>query len=75
MILTMKKLLAFCISYTLYYLGDLVSKPMNKYDGVGVDWLYPVYNYLMLWSYHIQRWGANSGPWQDSEVEEKNANN
>lgn len=57
----MKKTLAFWLSITLFTLGDLVSKPMIKFDW---SWLYPMYNKLMLWSVGLQRRYKCVGPWQ-----------
>lgn len=47
------------LSYILYYAGDLISRPMNRFDW---GWLYPLYNRLMLWSVSLQG-KANKGPW------------
>ena len=57
----MKKIIGYILSWILYWLGDLVSKPMNWFEWAW--WLYPVYNRLMRWSYNIQKWVGNDGPW------------
>ena len=46
----------------MYWLGDFVSKPMHYLNWA---WLYPAYNNLMTWSYDIQEWGGDYGPWKD----------
>lgn len=46
------------LSKLLFILGDLVSKPMEKYD---CGWLYPLYNKLMTTSLKVQ--GDGKGPW------------
>jgi hypothetical protein len=60
----MKKLIGYILSWVLYCLGDLVSRPMNWFEWAW--WLYPVYNRLMICSYDVQEWGGNFGPWRDS---------
>jgi len=55
-----KKLIGYILSWTLYWLGDLVSKPMHWTYGY---WLYPVYNRLMIWSTDVQDWSGADGPW------------
>ena len=57
----MKKIIGYTLSWTLYGLGDLVSKPMHLTYGY---WLYPVYNRLMIWSYDVQDWSSTDGPWR-----------
>lgn len=59
----MKKLVGYILSWALYWLGDFISKPMYSFDWA---WLYPAYNHLMFWSYDVQEWGGNHGPWRDS---------
>lgn len=61
-ILKMRKIIGYTLTWTLYGLGDLVSKPMNWFDCMA--WLYPAYNWLMLRSYDVQQWAGNSGPWK-----------
>lgn len=63
----MKKIVAWPVSWALYWLGHLTSKPMHWTYGY---WLYPVYNRLMIWSVDAQDWGkVPNGPWgwQDDE--------
>jgi hypothetical protein len=48
----------------LFWLGDLVSRPMWRYD---FGFLYPIYNNLMIWSSNIQDWGSANGPWKKPE--------
>ena len=57
----MKKFVAYILSWTLYGLGDIVSRPMQWFDW---SWLYPVYNRLMLASIRIQHWAGNKTPWR-----------
>jgi len=47
------------MSYILFYLGHIVSIPLNKFDW---DWLYPTYKWLMLKSLTIQKKNGK-GPW------------
>lgn len=56
----MKKIIGYLVSWLLYWLGDLISYPMNYFDW---SWLYPLYNRLMLSSCSIQRWAGNITPW------------
>jgi len=56
----MRKLIGYIVSWALYWLGDLVSKPMHYFDWA---WLYPVYNHLMIWSADVQDWSGANGPW------------
>ena len=58
---TMRKILGYTLTWILYGLGDLVSKPMNWFDW---GWLYPTYNWLMLRSYDVQQWAGNNIPWE-----------
>jgi len=57
----MRKLIGYILSWTLYWLGDFISKPMHYFD-----WgcLYPVYNRLMIWSADAQDWSECNGPWR-----------
>ena len=61
----MRKILGYILSWILYGLGDLISKPMSRWDCMA--WLYTPYNWLMLKSYAIQNWAGNSGPWKESD--------
>jgi hypothetical protein len=56
----MRKFIGYVVSWTLYWLGDLISKPMNYLDWY---WLYPVYNRLMIYSADVQDWSGANGPW------------
>ena len=58
----MKKFIGWLLSWLFFWLGDIVSKPMYYFDCMA--WLYPVYNNLMTWSYDIQEWGGDHGPWR-----------
>lgn len=64
----LKKLIAYPISHILYYIGDLISKPMLEYDSFA--WLYPAYHTLMFLSYEVQEWGNLEGPWKEIEEDE-----
>jgi hypothetical protein len=61
----MRKALAYIVSWTLYWVGDAVSKPLNRWDCMG--WLYPVYSRLMQWSLRVQDWAGNQTPWQKAK--------
>jgi hypothetical protein len=56
----MKKFIGYIVSWTLFWLGDLASKPMNYLDWA---WLYPIYNCLMSLSLDVQDWSGAAGPW------------
>ena len=45
------------LSWFFYWLGDLVSRPMDKFS-----WLYPIYNRLMRCSVWFQG-ETDNGPW------------
>ena len=47
------------LSWMLYLVGDLLSKPMIRFDWA---WLYPAYNTVMGWSDSVQ--GDGPGPWK-----------
>ena len=57
------------LSWTLYWLGHIVSKPMNWSDSCAYM-LYMVYHNLMTWSYNVQEFCGFSGhpkfPWSGS---------
>jgi len=57
----MKKLVAYIASWILFWIGDLISKPMNYFNW---DWLYPIYKCSMLVSYRVQIWANNNTPWE-----------
>jgi hypothetical protein len=48
-------------SWLLYWLGDVVSIPMRRWD---LAWLDPAYQWLMGTSGRIQV--GNRGPWRDA---------
>ena len=58
----MKKIMGYILSWTLYWLGDFISKPMHYFDWAC---LYPVYNRLMIWSADAQDWSGCNGPWAE----------
>lgn len=47
--------------YILYYLGDVISRPMVRFD---LGWLYPIYNKLMIASADLQERHHTRGPWR-----------
>ena len=57
----MKKFLAYTLSWLFFWIGDLISYPMNYFDW---GWLYPTYNRSMIWSVDLQDWGKIKGPWR-----------
>lgn len=57
-----KKIIAWPVVWSLYYLGDAVSHPMNHFDW---GWLYSVYSKLMTTSLNVQDWAGLSSPWKD----------
>ena len=56
----MRKNIGYVVSWTLYWVGDLVGRIMH-FDAMW--WLYPVYNRLMSWSLQVQDWAGNDTPW------------
>jgi hypothetical protein len=56
----MRKFIGCILSRVLYWLGDLVSKPMDRLDWA---WLYPLYNRLMISSLLVQDRTKNTSPW------------
>lgn len=60
----LKKLIGYIITWVLYIVGDIISKPMQWFDWA---WLYPTYNRLMLLSYRTQKWAGNETPWRESK--------
>jgi hypothetical protein len=60
----MRKIIGYVVSWTLYWLGDLISKPMYY---VNWWWLYPVYNRLMISSADVQDWSNANGPWESTK--------
>lgn len=57
----MKKIIGWPLAWGLFWLGDLISKPMYYLEFMA--WLYPVYNALMSWSSDIQDWAQLDSPW------------
>ena len=60
----MRKIIGYVVSWSLYWSGDLISKPMHYLDWY---WLYPVYNRLMCWSSDVQDWSNAIGPWESTK--------
>jgi hypothetical protein len=60
----MKKIIAWPLCWTFFWMGDLISWVMNNLDW---GWLYPAYNKLMTWSIDIQDWGGLKSPWRYSD--------
>lgn len=60
----MKRAIGWLVSWSLYLLGDAISRPMYRWDMFA--WLYPAYNNLMSWSVDVKDWGG-SGPWERVE--------
>lgn len=56
----MKKLVAYILSWSLYYIGDLTSNIMLK---ISWNWLFIFYNWSMINSNKIQDWGKLKTPW------------
>ena len=55
-----KQVIGRVASEVLFFLGDLASRPMERFDW---GWLYPTYNYLMNTSHRLQLWAGNDKPW------------
>lgn len=53
----------YIMSYFYYYIGHIISKPMNAFDW---DFLYKLYNYFMIKSADIQ-YRTGKGPWRDKQ--------
>jgi hypothetical protein len=60
----MRKLVGYIVSWILFWIGDLLSKPMHY---INWWWLYPVYNRLMIWSADVQDWSSANGPWESTK--------
>jgi hypothetical protein len=60
----MKKFIGYVVSWILFWIGDLVSKPMHY---INWWWLYPVYNQLMISSADVQDWSNANGPWESTK--------
>lgn len=61
----MKQSIAWVLSWSLFWLGDLVSHPMCWTNWL--SWIYPIYNTLMCWSSTVQDWGGGHGPWKNTK--------
>lgn len=61
----MKKIIGFPITWILYYIGDMISYPMNWFDSGGH--LYPAYNWCMLKSSALQDWAGLNSLWTKEE--------
>ena len=57
----MKRLIGGAVSHTLFWLGDMVSRPMQWFEFC--CHLYPIYSWLMQTSDDVQNWGG-VGPWR-----------
>lgn len=56
-------MISYCLSWGLYWFGDVVSRAMN---GPRAYVLYPIYNWSMTKSYHVQnKYGVMKGPWRN----------
>jgi hypothetical protein len=62
-----RKAIGWLLSWSLYWLGDLCSKPMGKWNCCA--FLFPLYNNLMKLSIDWQEWGG-AGPWSKPETDE-----
>jgi hypothetical protein len=60
----MRKFIGYVLSWTLFWLGDLISKPLHYLNWW---WLYPVYNRLMICSADVQDWSKANGPWESTK--------
>lgn len=59
----MKKIIAWPVAWALYWVGDLMCRPLHTdVIGNGPEWLadifYRPYNWLMLLSCDVQDWGG-----------------
>lgn len=63
----MKKIIAYIISPILYYPAHLISIPMEKFDW---EWIYPIYNYLMIKSGDIENWADIQFLWKSIYLKE-----
>jgi hypothetical protein len=51
----MRKVIGWPVAWGLFWLGDLVSKPMERFD---LWMLYSTYNWLMGRSYAVSEWAG-----------------
>jgi hypothetical protein len=59
-----KKLIAYLVSWTLFWMGDLVSRLIDNEDTFN---LYSMSNKLMNASLSVQDWAENKTPWTPNE--------
>jgi hypothetical protein len=57
----LKKGIAYIVSWTLYYIGDIIAHLMHIKH---FEWLYSQYSWCMRWSVKIQDWAHNKSPWK-----------
>lgn len=69
-----KKIFGYLVSWTFFWMGDVVAKVMHLLDIFGH--LYPIYNKLMNWSINVQDWAGNKSPWMpfDTSMYEEDEN-
>jgi len=60
--MSLKRLISWCASMSLFWLGHVISIPMYRMDCFA--WLYPAYNNLMHWSLLVSEWGG-AGLWSE----------
>ena len=56
----MKKLIAYPLSWGLYYIGDFICNIP--------DFPYPIYSQVMLWSLEVQEYGELESPWKSNKT-------
>jgi hypothetical protein len=59
--IVMKKVICTFIAYILYYIGDMISIPMER---LNLSFLWRIYTYVMRASFRVQIWGGASKPWE-----------
>jgi len=59
----MRAIVAWPVSWTLFWIGHFVSV-VNRQEFMGEVSLYPVYNWLMIKSGDVQDWAGLNGPWK-----------
>lgn len=59
----MKKAIGWLASWALFWAGHFVSRGL-MHGQLLEESLYPIYNWLMNTSCHVQDWGGG-GPWED----------
>jgi len=58
----MSKMAGYVLSWSLYWIGDFVSKFFCRFDFIAY-WLYPIYSFCMRHSDSIQEQTGCDGPW------------